>query len=433
MQGPETSNPRPEGASIDRADGASAMTMPSGRKTSTSPGAPADAGEMGELVADLAELRGALAALFRHPELVGLSTSALSRALDVDRSTLQRLVQTARGPEDAPAILEQLPGARGLQRCVEAWRDWAPDDVANGAVERLREASDRVERSIRRVGGTRPRALEQLRSGASPVSGDPSETTRERMFEDAARVVGSWCDCAIKVFAYATVEGDSDHTERVTLEAMRGFGSTGQGLPLLLSLNTYYQSGRGDDAPGQAIKQWVDAFSTSPPMVASERSEATRDALVLVEPDGGPSRDRDLCVVSDRQAYAKRPSLEDVPMQETIGMVHYPARRLLQVLLLEREIYRESTAHWAEAKAWRPSLGALFGDRFLFCLPDAPGLTIIDRVPGGLSSVGIPELAPMIDHLVERSGWADRDFVALVLDVDHPIWRFGYSIGVEFG
>ena len=112
--------------------------------------------------------------------------------------------------------------------------------------------------------------------------------------------------------------------------------------------------------------------------------------------------------------------------------VHYPARRLLQVVLLERAVYRESSAQWSEAKLWRPSLGALHGDRFLFCLPDAPSLRIVDRVPDGLAVDGYPRLAELAEHVLAESSWDPNDFVALLIDVDFPIWRGGYSIGIEF-
>lgn len=378
-------------------------------------------------------LRTALQALFNHPELLGLSTSALARELDVDRSTLQRLVQAARSKPEAREILTVLPGFRGMRRCLESWQAWAKDAPSRKVCDTALSAADELDRTVRRVGGTRPRVLDAMRGAGVTGASSPAESLRERLFLDAAELVGSSCATALKFFAYGRSDANPRRIDRTTLEAMYGYASSSSAVPVLLSLNTYYQAASAGPKTDHAPKGWVPSLSSEPPMVVSARTSATRDALVLTEPDGGPSRSRDLCVVAERRDYSEHPASLETPLQEVLGMVHYPTRRLLQVVLLERSLYRESSAQWAETKLWRPSLGSLHGDRFLFCLPDAPALQIVDGVPSGLSVEGFPRLADAATHLLEEAGWNADDFVALLIDVEFPVWRAGYSVGVEFG
>ena len=87
------SNTLNDGGSIERGADVLSEPMPTDR-SATPTSADVDAVEaLSALRGDLAVLRGALGGLFKLPDLLGLSTSALSRELDVDRSTLQRLVQ----------------------------------------------------------------------------------------------------------------------------------------------------------------------------------------------------------------------------------------------------------------------------------------------------------------------------------------------------
>ncbi|MEM9381824.1 MAG: hypothetical protein AAGB93_17850 [Planctomycetota bacterium] len=374
----------------------------------------------------------ALGALFNLPALLGLSTSALARELGVDRSTLQRLVQAVRSATGAAEILAILPGSRGMRRCLETWTEWSPDDAARQACRRALEAAEELDRAIRRAGGTRPKVLELLRGGGRTPPSEPGGDLRERFFDDATELLGSSCAVAVKVFAYALAAGEADRMERATLEAMYGYTAREHAAPVLLSLNTYYQSKSAAPEVDFAPKGWIAEHSSVPPMVVSARTNRTRDALVLAEPGDAPSRDRDLCVMADRHDYSLHPSRLESPLQEAMGLVHYPARRLLQLVLLQRALHRDSTSQWSEAKLWRPNLGALHGDRFLVCLPDPPSLRIVDRVPDGLAVEGFPRLSALAATVLERSGWAPEDFVGLLIDVPFPVWRAGYSIGVEF-
>lgn len=372
------------------------------------------------------------------------NASGLSRVLGIDRTTCQRAVFATGSAYEGPGMIERLPGLKGLRAMVDAARGVGAID--SDAVDRLGAAVDRFASLIEREGGSVAELLRRIE--ATPLASDSVATgrgadAREALFRSAAEVTGRCSETWVAVYAYHPVAGDTKslHIDRVN--GLVGHVARPDAVPLTFHNFTSSTRDKEDGSPahGQFTPLVADADPGSPATVLRDFSSSPLPVVSTRQPnefmvqaiDADPETiGQPVDLMFGTRGTMVHPRTQKPPLEEAWALVNFPTRAMIFDIYLHRDVARGCIPS-LDAHLWRPDFAQQVGDRWQTRFADGPRLQLLGS---GLSNAASPYYARHPDltrFLFEQIGADASHFVGYRCEVEFPMWRTGYCVGLDFG
>ncbi len=371
--------------------------------------------------------------------------SAISRALDVDRATCQRIVGVAVRPQVGPEALAQLPGVQGLRQFLAAVAERSASHnaeqlaAANAAVDRFDQLLDRFGGSQRRLRarlGLDPSA----RGGpAKPILGGADDiAAREALFRAAAAVTGRWSELTIETRLVRPLPENPGLTEGVRIRGLIGHSARADAVPLEMGesapLRTdgsgpAFETLQAQPASGSTPRSLLPAFCTEPlPRVVS-RSSGDR-VFHMIDTSGTAASPADIVMAHRSSKPDRHPATLRPAVGEMLLLINFPARRMLFDIFVHRDIARRcipsAEVHLFRSDAHGPAIG--WTTRFA----GSPRLEVLGS---GLSRTAAPSYArytELLGGVYDQLGWDAGDFVGYRCEATFPVWRAAYCMLFDF-
>lgn len=376
------------------------------------------------------------------------NASGLARLLGIDRTTCQRAVFGGTRPCSGPGLFALLPGVRGLQQLVEAARGLRPPPAAE-ALDGLAAAIEQYRELLAALGGSQTRLLRRLERGAAPPAADAARGTpdaaargaRERLFEAAAELTGRHSECWVAAYVYGPVAGQPGLLEVGRAHGLVGHVARRAAVPLVV----HNFSTRPDDGaplapgrftglgppcvPGGAPDPVLREFTSDPPPLVT--SKQPHEFLVQSIDEREPAFDRPVDLMLATRTLIPHPDTQAQPVEEAWALVNFPCRRLLFDIWLQRDLARACLPS-LDVHLWRPDFASQAGDRWQTRFADGPTLQLLGRGPRAAAPAAWPRMPELTARLFERLGRDPAEYVGFRCEVDHPVWRAGYCISLDF-
>ena len=373
------------------------------------------------------------------------NASGLARLLNIDRTTCQRAVFATGSAYEGPGIIEKLPGLKGLTRLASSARDAGVID--SDAIDRLEAAIDRYAALVEREGGSVAELLRRIEGTtlAPDVSSSGDRTdAREALFRSAAEVTGRCSETWVAVYVYHPVAGDPGllHLDRVN--GLIGHVARPDAVPL--TFHSFTSATRDEDADDSSATSHFSAlvqdedpgslatvlreFSSSPlPVVSTRQPNEFMVQAIDADPDtiGQPV---DL-MFGTRGAIA-HPRTQKQPLEEAWAMVNFPTRTMIFDVYLHRDVARGCIPS-LDAHLWRPDFAQQVGDRWQTRFAEAPRLQLLGSGLGSAASPHYARHAELTRFLFDNIDADPSQFVGYRCEVEFPMWRTGYCVGLDFG
>jgi hypothetical protein len=363
------------------------------------------------------------------------SASGLSRVLNVDRTTCQRLVYALRSGFDGPALLGRLPGIPGLSRLLDASAGSVDPSLRAAAGQ----AVDLFATLIDDLAGSQSRLIRRLDASgesASPLrpasrNGDEAPD-RQHLFEAAAKLTGRWSDLWTAIYIYVP------DAERTTLRVPRVYGllghrATPEAVPLIVQ-NFSSTTDRGAAAPTSASQSdqqqaIIQPFSSDPnAFVRDSRTNAMIVQHVDTEP-GQPGRPVDLMLASSLEM--PHPRLRTPKLENLWALIHFPARAMLVDAYMPVSEARGALPS-VGVHLWGPDHDMQAAPSWRTRFPQSPKIQLIGRGLDGVESPLHARHRELTMLAFQRVGVDPDAYVGYRLAINYPIWRAGYCLSFDF-
>ncbi|MBX3365169.1 MAG: hypothetical protein KF866_10415 [Phycisphaeraceae bacterium] len=383
------------------------------------------------------ELRGVLAAI--DPKHRG--ASALSRELEVDRATCQRIVAATNHPAAGAETLVQLPGVQGLRQFLEAI-----GRVLSGAEDRLASAAaavDQFEGLLGQLGGSQRLLRQRLESGGPPGPSDRAIddiVVRESLFTAAAQLTGRRSRVNVTTSIIRPLPGDPFKTEAVRVRALLGHTWSNPAVPLEIG------QARASALPeGQAAFGTLDAmpstgktpssllapFCSHPLPRVIGRAGGNRVTYVVDAARPEESSPMDVVLAHRVTAPDAHPALLRPAIGEVWSIQNLPAQHLIFDVFLHRDIARRCIPS-LELHLLTPSEPAHGMSRWSTRIPTQPRLEILGPGIAAAETPLYPRYTEMLSYVFEQVGWSRTEFVGYRCQVAYPVWRADYGMLFDF-
>lgn len=388
------------------------------------------------------ELRGLLEVL---PES-DRGASAMSRVLEIDRNTCQRIVAaTARGEADA-ATLVQLPGVLGLNQFMEAMaKRFAPQDVAAG-IAAVRAAVERFERLIDDLAGSQRKLRDRLEidremrmTDGQQGSGD-NLAARKALFRSAVDIVGRWSEARLTTRIIRPVPGDPTHTENVRMTGHVGHVSRPTAVPLEVYSGApehlrenggpAFQSLDASQSVGDTPKFLLEAYCTRPLPRVTSRAAGGR-VVHAIDEAASPGEASDIFVADRRAGRDRHPATQHPAIGEVSTIMNFPSRRFVMDVFLHRDIASRCIPS-LEVHLTSLQSGAMVLSRWSTRIPGGPRLELLGMGMDHVGSDAYPRHLEVTRDLFGSVGWNPAEFVGYRCDLLYPIWRAAYCMIFDF-
>lgn len=370
------------------------------------------------------------------------NASGLARLLEVDRTTCQRAVFGASMPYTGPSIIARLPGVRGFKAMLDAAR--SIQAINADPIDRLEAAVEQFGQIIDRLGGSvaellrRVEATPQLTENSGERSG-----ARERLFQASAEVTGRCSECWVAVYAYHPHESDPAALRIDRVNGLVGHVARPDAVPL--TFHSFTTARKGEDKGPRTHGQFsplvpgADAgspatvlreFSSSPlPVVSARQPDEFMVQAIDADPDtiGQP-----VDLMFGTRGTMEHPARQKPPVEEAWALVNFPTRSLIFDIYLHRDVARACIPS-LDAHLWRPDFAQHVGDRWQTRFSDSPKLQLLGSGLANASSTRYRRHAELTAYLFDRIDANAGHFVGYRCEVDYPMWRTGYCVGLDFG
>lgn len=377
------------------------------------------------------------------------NASALSRYLGVDRTTCQRFVFTASRPYAGLALIDRLPGVRGLRQLTEGARNASPP-VDSETLSSLETAIDRFEEAIHSLAPSQSALLRRI--GATPLaapnaagleSAEP-RAARERLFEAAAEVTGRFSETWVAVYVYYPGEPASNGKINVArAHGLVGHVARRDAVPLTFHNFVSKRSDGGSaDADDQAFRNLSDTatlgnspdailrqFSTDPLPVVSSRQPGEYLVQAIDTNPAAAGLPVDLMLAT--RNIMPHPATQLPGIEEVWAMINFPARQMIFDVYLHRDLARQCIPA-LDAHLWRPDFAAQVADRWQTRFADGPRLELLGQGTQNAATAAYARHQELTTFLFESLQLDDSRFVGYRGSVAYPVWRTGYCMSFDF-
>lgn len=371
--------------------------------------------------------------------------TALSRYLDLHRSTCERVIAAASRREADASLLVRMPGGEGLRLFLEALRE---AELEESDLAGLETAVEELEGFIQEAAGSQARlktrlALTSSAPEAVPGHYDPLLYHREALHEAAAAVTGRSTETQYVLGAYRRCPEDpAGWLEALFVKGYFGHRSDPGALPLLLvsGPTDLHPGGEGDEdrfrtvadtsAEGRSPDTVLRELTTDPlPMTTSRQREGGM-LHTFVDPDRTLG-DAPFDVVLAYRARSALPKLApgDLHPFYFLSLLHYPARRLFMEMYLDPSLGEDIQPVVQHGMVPPPGMT---GDLWAFRLGHPPHLEKLGSLPEGAVTDRFPEGIEILSLVFERIGWSLPRFTGWRCEIPYPIWQIAYQFSFDF-
>jgi len=385
-----------------------------------------------------AEARELLASL--DPE--HRSAAGLARALDLDRTSCQRLVSAVRGPYPGPSVIEALPGARALRTIIQEikTRGLAPPERIEGADA----AVERFDQAIASLAGSRAKLLQRLQAGGEAEGGvsadagaaDEDFPRRRALFESAAMLTGRWSEAWVASYLYHPDPEDRDRLLTNRAFGLLGHHATPEAVPLVI----HNFSSTDTDAPAPGLYRAAEGGPPSAPSVLKEFTTSPvplvstanpREFLVQSIDLEEENPDAAIDLMMSATGSVPHPRTRDNQIEELWALVNFPVRRLLLDAWLPREESRACIPSLA-THLWGPDFATDESRRWQTRFARSPVLQLLGSGLASVRASANPRHTELTSTLFASAGLNPDDYTGVRCAVDYPIWRAGYCVTFDF-
>lgn len=386
-----------------------------------------------------AELRSVVEALPEHER----GGSAMSRALELDRATCQRLIAATLRPDADVETLVQLPGVQGLRQFLAAME---PRNYDGGLTEQLAAAGaaiDQLEVLIRQLGGSQRKLKARLAAerAASPdeliaAGGGANDlAVREGLFRSAAAATGRWSETSISVSiirpALERGPNGEELTQTLRLRGLTGHHARADAIPLEVG-QTSPPSGAGEAPqkrrmPGELLPE----FCSQPLPRVVPHSAGSRIVHVIDLPPDEAREGADMVICDTEPQTDRHPAALRPAMGEVWALINFPSRRMVFDVYLHRDIAARCVATLG-LHLWTPDIGAPNSARWSTRFPGGPRLVSMGPASAAVASPHYARQAELVARMFERVGWDAAEFVGFRCETEFPVWRGGYCMSFDF-
>lgn len=367
------------------------------------------------------------------------NASALSRYLDVDRTTCQRFVFTASRPYEF-ALIDRVPGVRGMGQLIEAAAHVDPP-VDRETLAALQSAIDRFDEAIHILAPSHSALLRRVAATplAAPDGGLESavpRAAREQLFEVSAEITGRFSETWVAVYVYLPgLNPDSVQVARV--HGLIGHVARRNALPLTFhNFKSKHEDGvkgpfqnlcepEDEQTPSSVIRK----FSTDPLPVVNSRQP--NEFLVQAIDTDPASAGRPVDLMLGTRVEMPHPGLRAPKIEEVWAMINFPVRNLVFDVYLHRDLARQCIPS-LDAHLWRPDFAAQIEDRWQTRFADGPRLELLGQGMGNAATPVYernPELTAFVFDALKQD---DQRFIGYRCSVAYPMWRTGYCMSFDF-
>lgn len=381
--------------------------------------------------------------------------SAMSRALNVDRNTCQRLVASTSGQDPDEKLLIRLPGIQGLRQFVQAISASQNSGTALDQLASATAAIDSFEQLIDRIAGSQRRLKQRLEAdpdldGGPPTGPSDDANARRILFKSAAEVVGRWSDVLVSMSIIRPLPEDPNLTETVRVQGRLGHMWRGGAVPFEINAASPDQLALAAPKPKgkkteHGLHQTLDArpargdtpelllphFCTRPLPRVTTRNLANRVIHMIDAAEDADGQPIDVVVAYRRSSPDKHPATMDPPIGEVSTIVTYPSRRLVFDVFLHRDIASRcmpTLELHLGSPMWAQPIRARWATRF----PGGPQLELLGSGLSHASSDAYPRQVELTRHTFDQVGWNPEEFVGYRCDIAYPVWQGAYCMLFDF-
>ncbi|MEM1185553.1 MAG: hypothetical protein AAGI53_11225 [Planctomycetota bacterium] len=358
------------------------------------------------------------------------TASGLSRFLDLERTTCQRLVSGISESATQVRLVAQLPGAQGLRMVANSIRAQGADTTS--ALASI-EDYDAV---VTRLAGSQSKLIRRI--NAPGASAEPQVTPDQNatrvLFESAAAFTGRSSDLWVAAHVFTPTER-ADRVRQGRVHGLLGHRSARNAVPLTVHVFATNDPTHEDGIGFQPVRAERDdgvleEFSTSPaPIVRSKTPGVSVVQSIDRDPDAPLDDPIDVMFALDGQTA--HPAVLDRRCEEVWSLVNFPVRRMLFDVYLHRELARTCIAE-LDHHLWRPDFESEDGERWQTRFPSNPGLQMLPRGKEGVATDAWDRYPDLLSVLFEHHEAEADDYVGFRCDVAFPVWRTGYRINLDF-
>ncbi len=398
---------------------------------------PAGTGPLSEqeragLVVVLADVKREFRTLLGRLPVAAQNASGLARAIEVERTTCQRLLAGIASHETTPEMIAALPGAQGMRMIAEGVSGMLPH-IEVGAVTAAIEAYDA---EIKRLAGSQSRLVRRLeaeKARSRPVTVRDDSTARQSLFDAAEAITGRSSDLWLAAHVY-TPTGDAKVVRQGRAHGLRGHRAAPDAVPL--TLHVLAEDALEDDGGYRPIQPARDdglvaAFSTSPAPIV--RSKSPGIAVVqTVDPDPASAGTDPIDLVFALDGTMTHPATREHQVEEVWALINFPVRRMIFDVYLHRDLARGCLAE-IDHHLWRPDFASELGERWQTRFAARPRLELLARGAEGLATDAWDDYPDLLSVVFDHHGTEPADYVGYRCDVAFPVWRTGYRVALDFG
>lgn len=402
--------------------------------------------DLQELERSLRAIRTELLAFLAAMPVSAQNASGLSRLLEVERTTCQRMVSAITAPYPGVALAGQLPGTRGIRLVVEAATERGIQ-VDPESLKRLDRALTAYDEATKRLAGSRTRLtkrIERTLAGAAPGSSRSAEAElaqREALFDAASALTGRSSDVWLAAHIYTPVPGHPEVIAQTRAHGLIGHRAEGHAVPLTFHIFgeptdeqrsdlTTFRPLRKSGVEG-VPDELLTEFSTRPaPVVHSAHPDEFIVQTIEPSPDQPETSPIDL--IFAMTGGVSHPATRAVNTEEVWALVNFPVRRLLLDVFMHRDIARQCVPG-LDVHLWRPDFAQHVGERWQTRFQSPPSLQLLTPGLDRAQTSAWGRYTELLRTLFAAKGLSPGDYVGFRCDSAYPIWRTGYCIAFDFG
>ncbi|GAB5497105.1 MAG: hypothetical protein Phyf2KO_21850 [Phycisphaerales bacterium] len=415
--------------------------------TASRAGSTLGAQDLKELERCLRRMRSELLAFLSSMPVSAQNASGLSRLLEVERTTCQRMVSAITAPFPGISLAGQLPGTRGIRLLVEAATKHGIELDAE-LLKRIDQALASYEDSTKRLAGSRSKLLKRIdrtlaatSEPGSARSGEADLVHRKALFESSAALTGRFSNLWLAVHIYTPHPQRERVISQTRAHGLVGHYAERDAVPL-----TFHVFGDDTDPTDDPDLQFsalkksnvegvpnelLTEYSTNPvPVVHS--SHPDEFIVQTIEPNPEQPEAQAIDLLFGMDGGVTHPSCRQVNTEEVWALVNFPVRRLLLDVFMHKDLARQCVPG-LDVHLWRPDFAQHVGERWQTRIQRPPSLQLLSHGIERARTDAWSRYTELLSELFQAKGYDPNDYVGFRCDAHYPIWRTGYCIAFEFG
>lgn len=356
--------------------------------------------------------------------------SQLSRQLDVDRTTCQRVTSLAKESYAGMAMLDSLPGPRAFRNLITAC-DRTSSPPSSRILTQLRAAVDGFDELIHELGGSLSQLKRKVATGRNePTIGGSGEDAdyhaRRSFFLAASHLTRRHSQTVASIGIYDAAGVDQGELRHLRMSAGLGVVAQPDAVPMVLEAFDARTSEPEDrwQRSLQLVREFTSAEWKS---VDLEPSPGFSGRAMEITRSEEPS---DICYYT---AFpVPDPVTLDNPIEESWYILYNPAASLVFDLYLHQSVARRCLLS-LDVHLWQTSFANHPHGKWQTRMPYAPSILQLGRGLINAKSSHNSRHAEMTRELFRRADVNPDEYIGFRCEERFPIWRSGYRFELDFG